>query len=173
MANAITKIASTTVGAGGAVSLQFTSIPGTYTDLLVLTSIRLTANDNGCAFTINNNSGSINNYIRFSAVGTAIDTYKRASSSFYDSLAGVVASSWTSNVFSNTSIYISNYTSSSNKNIFVDTTAENNASTDTKSITTVMIADTNPVTSVKIYFTGTSNDFAQYSSAVLYGVSKS
>ena len=35
-------IATVTVGAGGAASIDFTSIPGTYTDLLVLISARST-----------------------------------------------------------------------------------------------------------------------------------
>ena len=34
-------IASGTVGSGGASSIEFTSIPGTYTDLVIKTSLRV------------------------------------------------------------------------------------------------------------------------------------
>ena len=40
MADTYTLISSVTVGAGGASSIDFTSIPATYTDLLVKFSLR-------------------------------------------------------------------------------------------------------------------------------------
>ena len=40
MANTYTLIASNTVGSGGAASISFSSIPSTYTDLLVKISTR-------------------------------------------------------------------------------------------------------------------------------------
>ena len=40
MATTFTKIASVTVGSGGASSIDFTSIPSTYTDLCVKLSTR-------------------------------------------------------------------------------------------------------------------------------------
>ena len=40
-----TLISSVTVGAGGASSIDFTSIPSTYTDLLVKISARSTLNE--------------------------------------------------------------------------------------------------------------------------------
>jgi len=46
MANTYTLIASSTVGSGGASSIDFTSIPSTYTDLVV----KLSARGDGAAF---------------------------------------------------------------------------------------------------------------------------
>ena len=43
MANTFQLISSTTVGAGGASSIDFTSIPSTYTDLVIKWSGRLTS----------------------------------------------------------------------------------------------------------------------------------
>ena len=40
MANTFKKIAIVTVGAGGASSIEFTSIPNTYSNLLVVLSVR-------------------------------------------------------------------------------------------------------------------------------------
>ena len=40
MAVTFTQIASVTVGSGGAASIDFTSIPSTYTDLCIKTSIK-------------------------------------------------------------------------------------------------------------------------------------
>jgi hypothetical protein len=42
MANTFTLIASSTVGSGGAASIDFTSISSTYTDLVVKLSLRNT-----------------------------------------------------------------------------------------------------------------------------------
>lgn len=40
MANTYKKIATVTVGSGGTTSIQFTNIPNTYTDLVVMASLR-------------------------------------------------------------------------------------------------------------------------------------
>ena len=40
MALTYTALASVTVGSGGAANIEFTSIPGTYTDLVMLVSLR-------------------------------------------------------------------------------------------------------------------------------------
>jgi hypothetical protein len=40
MANTYEAIATVTVGSGGATDIEFTSIPGTYTDLLIKSSLR-------------------------------------------------------------------------------------------------------------------------------------
>ena len=42
MANTYTLISSVTVGSGGAANIEFTSIPATYTDLLLKLSTRTT-----------------------------------------------------------------------------------------------------------------------------------
>ena len=47
MANTYTLIASSTAGSGGAAYIEFTSIPNTYTDLLVMLSLRTAGGGGG------------------------------------------------------------------------------------------------------------------------------
>ena len=44
MASTYIPIATVTVGSGGATNIEFTSIPNTYTNLIILTSLRGTSN---------------------------------------------------------------------------------------------------------------------------------
>jgi hypothetical protein len=57
----MTLISSVTVGSGGAADIEFTSIPATYTDLLVKISIR------------NATSGATRVYVRFNGASTDAD----------------------------------------------------------------------------------------------------
>lgn len=66
MANTYQIIQTVTVGAGGAASIDFSSIPQTYTDLKILLSGRTNANDgsSGQWTYINFNGATTNNSVR-------------------------------------------------------------------------------------------------------------
>jgi hypothetical protein len=172
MANTYVKIASVTVGAGGASSIEFTSIPATYDDLSLYLSTRLTVADNSLNFTVNGNTGSINNFRYLAGSGSAASSASRANSNIYDSIISN-RSSWTASTFDNQMIYIPNYRSSNNKSMSHDGVAENNATAAWMQMTAIMIADTNPITSIKVFYSGTNNDIVEYSTATLYGIKKS
>jgi hypothetical protein len=165
MANTYVKIGSTvTVGAGGAASISFSSIPSTYTDLQMLYSIRNTADVNTFALTINGVSTN-QTARRISGSGSA------ASSSTYTEIQGN-ASSATANTFSNGSIYIPNYTSSNNKSISIDVVSENNATLAYANLEAWLWSQTSTITSLG--FSGLyGGTLAQYSTATLYGILKS
>ena len=55
------KIASVSVGAGGSATIGFTSIPQTFTDLVVYLSGRNTAANNSGNLTLNGSSASFTN----------------------------------------------------------------------------------------------------------------
>jgi hypothetical protein len=169
MANTFIQIGSTlTAGAGGAASFDFTSIPNTYTDLLVVCSLRST--NTNLDTKINFNSVTTG-YSRRTLQGNGSGTPGSFSGS--DAYIGdIVSSAHTANTFSNHAIYIPNYAGSTNKSWSLDGVDENNATnafsilgaglwSNTAAITTVSIA---PITSF---------NFAQYSTASLYGISKS
>jgi hypothetical protein len=172
MANTYDKIAQVVVGSGGAASIDFTSIPNNYDDLCVYLSTRLSVADNSLNLTINGNTGSINNFRYLAGSGSAASSASRSNSNLYDSIISN-RSSWTASTFDNQMIYIPNYTSSNNKSMSHDGVAENNATAAWMQMTAIRIADTNPITSIKIYYSGTNNDIVQYSSATLYGIKKS
>ena len=70
MANTFTKIASVTVGSGGASTMAFSSIPATYTDLQLLITSQTTSN-NYIKININSDTGSNYTYKVIRGSGSA------------------------------------------------------------------------------------------------------
>jgi hypothetical protein len=166
------KIASNTVGAGGAASVTFSSIPGTYTDLVIKASIR---GDSGTG-------GFGNNLVSFNSIssgysqrilyglgsGAAVAASSSATSSLQNAAYGSDAGA-TANTFGNTEIYIPNYTSSDFKSISSDSVSENNATTAIAAITAGLLSNTAAITSITM--TSGFGNFGQYSTFTLYGIS--
>jgi hypothetical protein len=170
MANTYVQIGSTvTVGAGGAASIDFTSIPGTYTDLLVLASVRNSESFNNGDLLMRFN-GSSTSYINKSIYGTG--TAAASNSPFTDKIYGasINANTSTASTFSSNSLYIPNYTGSTNKSVSVEGVQETNGSQAFMNIIAGLWSNTAAITSISL-FSGTN--FVQYSTATLYGISKS
>ena len=171
MANTYVKIASVTVGSGGAASIDFTSIPGTYTDLVVKLSSRSTTGTTAVGATLNSDTGS--NYTERqlegngSGVSSASGTY---SSMRMGSSNG--GTDTTSNTFASSELYIPNYAGSSNKSASTDAVTENNTSTAYANLRALLWNNTSAITSISIKNTN-GNNFVQYSTATLYGIKNS
>ena len=170
MANTFVKIATVTVGAGGAASMDFTSIPSTYTDLSVFVSARGTANfaGNGQYYDIKINNSSANLTQRYlQGNGSA------ASSGTSSSTTGnyMPPSDYTASTFSNNLIYLPNYSGSTNKSFYTDSVNENNASNAFVIMNAYLWAQTTAINQITL--TPGGGNFAQYSTATLYGISKS
>jgi hypothetical protein len=167
MAETMTLISAITVDSGGASSINFTSIPQTYTDLLLKVSAR------------NSDTGTANNlYVGFNGVNTNQSAIKlvgtgssASASSDGNIIANMVASSATSNTFNNAEIYIPNYTVSQNKSVSIDSVNENNATDATLRLEAGLWSSTAAITSINL--TGQSGNFVQYSTAYLYGIKNS
>jgi hypothetical protein len=165
MANTFELIASSTVGSGGAASIDFTSIPSTFTDLVVKLSLR-----NNSAGTVQIVNISFNgNTANFSAKnvqgnGSAAGSFSQARRISLASGAGS-----TSNTFSNADIYIPNYAGSTNKSFSGDSVNENNATTSFQSLDAGLWSNTTAISSIAI--TPDSGSFVQHTTAYLYGVS--
>ena len=171
MAITYKKIASSTVGAGGAASIEFTSIPGTYTDLVVLFSLRSAGNVTSswsARITLNSDTTD-GNYSRRNVGG---DGSAATSSGASDRFAGHLNNSTaTASTFGNGSIYLPNYAGSTNKSYSSDTVAENNATAGFDMLLAGLRSNTAAITTLKLDdFNG--NNLAQYSSATLYGILK-
>lgn len=164
-------IQTVTVGAGGASSIEFTSIPQTYTDLKVVFSVRDATNNNGVVkITFN---GSATGYTARQLYGTgssaASNTDYTGSGTYYGTEGSSAPSNATASTFSNCELYIPNYTSSNNKSINADSLYENNGTLAYQSLSAGLWSNSAAITSIKIaQFSG--NNFAQYSTATLYGV---
>ena len=172
MANTFTLIASVTVGSGGAATLAFSSIPSTYTDILLVTSLRDVTSGGGVAkITFN---GSTSSYTARQLVGNGSSAYSDTSygGSYYSAEGSSVASGYTANTFSNGSFYIPNYAGSNNKSISTDTVVENNATSSYAALSAGLWSNSSAISSITItqYSGGT---FAQYSTAYLYGIKNS
>jgi hypothetical protein len=171
MPNTYTLIQSVTVGSGGAASIEFGSIPQTYTDLVVVVSARSTrpATANNDDIIIEPNGATTSLSARYlvgtgSAVASGTDTKILAG---YMTAAGATAS-----VFGNSSIYIPNYAGSTNKSFSSDGVSENNATAVGMAIQASLWSSTVAITSL-VLKSYTGNNFAQYSSASLYGIKNS
>lgn len=167
-----TLISTVTVGAGGAASIDFTSIPGTFTDLVLVASVRdTTPATNGAAmnFYINYNGTTINSK-SLRGNGASVVSLNGGSTAPatrpYSTSGGDTA-----NTFGNAVFYIPNYTASIVHSYSADFVTENNATTAYAGIIAGLRDGTAaPVNSVALspYLTL----FAQYSSASLYGILK-
>ena len=169
MANTFYKIASVTVGSGGASSIDFTSIPQTYTDLILKVSIRTNRGflTDALAVKLNNSTSS---YLSRDL------TYDNTNAASYTDLFGVgynlntQGNGGTSSTFSNQEIYIPNYTGSNNKSFSSNSVVENNNPDARVEIMATLWSNTSAVTSI-ILASYTSNTILQHSTATLYGIS--
>ena len=170
MANTYTIIASSTVGSGGASNIEFTSIPATYTDLLIKLSSRSSDTGTGLEINFNNDTGSNYKYQRFYAAGSITANFSTSATKILG--AGLVGQyTYTANTFGNSDIYILNYASSVAKSVSYDGNAENNASTGWNTFNTGYWTSTDAITSIKLLAEG--GNFAQHSTAYLYGIKNS
>jgi hypothetical protein len=168
MATTFTKIASVSVGLLGASTIDFTSIPSTYTDLCLKVSTRdsrATAyRDLGLSF----NGATANRSARL-LYGDG------STAASYTVTNGYVAfnnsSTSTSNTFANIEFYIPNYRSSNFKSFSVDSVTENNATIALANFSAGLWSDTAAITQITL--TPETSPLLQYSTAVLYGISKS
>lgn len=167
MANTYVAIATTTVGSGGASSITFSSIPSTYTDLVVLISARSTGADPNIMIRFNSSSA---NFTQKRLTGDGSSAVSGGTYGEWSAWAS--ASTDTVSTFGNSMIYIPNYNSSNNKSFSSDGVSENNGTTAYSTLGAELWSNTSAITSVS-FIMGSNYNFAQYSSATLYGIKNS
>lgn len=174
MALTYTPIATTAVGSGGAANIEFTSIPNTYTDLLITYSLRGVNAHNYSYVNITFN-GSTTGYSN-TAIFSDGQSVNRVQVYIYTTLTylwgGIhQGGSTTSNTFGNGQIYIPNYAGSSAKVLGIEQVSENNATAIDSCFALLnsgLWDNTAAITSIKL-----ENDYgnwAQHSTATLYGI---
>jgi hypothetical protein len=151
-------------------TIEFTSIPQTFTDLFVLLSMRTNnepdANGYGLAQVAFN--GLTTNRSNRRLLGTGASA---ASFSSSDVTVLVSGNTNTANTFGNASIYIPNYTLSVAKSMSIDSVTENNGTTAWSAIIAGLYNSTAALTSIS--FTALSSGlFVAGSSVSLYGITK-
>jgi hypothetical protein len=157
-------ISSVSVGSGGAATIDFTSIPSTYTDLVLVLSARATSTTATITVAFNGSSASFTSIYLNGAAGSA------PTSATGTTLVGYASTtSHTASTFGSLSIFIPNYAGSANKNFSVDSVQENSgAATTNLNIFTNVWANTAAITQITLSLA----NFAQNSTAYLYGILK-
>lgn len=161
-------IQTITVGATSIATIDFTSIPQTYTDLIIVASLRCDAD-------------SIVNQVRFNGSTSSLSTDAMngngsSGSGFSDAstikmYGGMNASSFTASVFASTTLYIPNYTGAKNKIVYADAASETAATAAWHSMASGLWSSTAAINQVTFY--NSSGNYIQYSSASLYGIKNS
>lgn len=164
-----TKIASTTVSSTPTSSILFSSIPATYTDLLIKYSLRTNGSEvRGVPNIYFNGDGTTANYgyrrlYAIPSVATGSDAGNPA-------IIGYVSGgNATANTFGNGEIYIPNYSSPNVKNFSNDGVSETNAADAGLSLIADLWTGTAAITQVNI--TSSVGSFVQYSTVTIYGIS--
>jgi hypothetical protein len=170
MANTYTLIEAKTLGTTTA-SVTFSSIPATYTDLLLKISSRNNDIYNEIHFRFNGNTGS--NYSGRNLYGTGSAAVSSSSSSLtsLQNLTVQSVSTQTANTFGNTELYIPNYTSSNNKSVSADGVQENNATSAQAMLGAGLWAQSAAITSIEAF--PSIGSFVTHSTFYLYGIKNS
>ena len=167
----MTLIQSVTVPSGGAASIDFTSIPSTFTDLCVKISVR-------------GNLSNINDVLQIQFNGSSASFTGRwlqgngATASSLSYTAGRIGyfpdAATTASTFGSTEVYIPNYAGSTNKSFSVDSTQENNSAAAGYSLQHLAAGLWSSTAAInQITILGTNENFVQYSTAYLYGIKNS
>ena len=168
MPNTFELIASSTVGAGGASAITFSSIPSTYTDLCIKTSLRAADSANNwylakVTFNSDNTSG---NYSARIVAGFGTTAFS-GTNSFYSGY--IPSGARTASTFGNNDIYIPNYAGSTAKSVSTDSVTEGNGTSfEILGLWAGLWTGTAAINSISI--ASDTGNLAQYSTAYLYGV---
>jgi hypothetical protein len=170
MPDTFIKIASVTVGSGGAASIDFSSIPSTYTDLCVKLSAR-SASTSGATWhwvkILINGQSTTYSYLQLFGNGSSA-----GSGSGTGALSAYATDSTaTSNTFSNSETYFPNYAGSTQKSYSNDAVTENNGTAALASFFATLHTGTAAINQLTLSLE--TGNFAQYSTATLYGIKNS
>jgi hypothetical protein len=183
MAVTYTLIQSVTVGSGGAASIEFGSIPQTYTDLVLVGSVRSTSTTSNTgeydpigyrfnastsgysARNLQGNGSAASSSTQTTLTASGGGTYGRISN------AGINNSLSGTSIFTSFNLYLPNYVGSTNKSWSLEYVEERNATATYSEMIAGLWSNTAAITSIT--FALANGNFAEFSSASLYGIKNS
>lgn len=158
-------IATTTLSSGSG-TIDFTSIPGTYTDLKLVLSALSTATTTRVYCRVNSNTGSNYSLTLLTGSGAAASSFILSSQTFwnltYSTANGVSTTNPDLLIFD-----FFSYAGSTNKTVLVSTANDNNGSGEVQR-NVCLWAQTTAITSINLYTS--ANQFATGTTATLYGI---
>jgi hypothetical protein len=165
---------NSSVLASPALSVTFSSIPSTYTDLVLRISARMDAGGSFSSyygiFVNSLTSGFSFTYLQGS--GTTASSARSTLDSIYPSTAPNTSGN-TANTFTNDEIYIPNYTVSANKQISAHFVSQNASSAGYQGSIANLMSNTASINSLRIDPDGLTQNFVAGSSFYLYGIKNS
>lgn len=165
-------ISSQTLGSSAA-SVTFSSIPATYTDLVLKWSARSDTATTSCILTFNSDTATNYSSTYVYGDGTNAVSGRDTSVANINELIYSNATGSTANTFTNMEMYLPSYTASQNKPISVATVLEyNSASNPIVGAGAHLWRNSAAITSLTIGFSNSTN-FVSGSSFYLYGLKNS
>lgn len=175
MALTYQEIASVTVSSP-TYTVTFSNIPQTYTDLKLVFSAR---SDNGSAggqevsVQLNSITSGYTSNMFYTNNGTSLLVANATANPFYTWGGGMVTTGSTANIFSNSELYILDYTGSTAKVASGESVTENNGSPVFLSVVSHLSTNTAAVTSITLYAWQSFINFVANSTFYLYGIKNS
>lgn len=172
MATTCKLIAKTVLGSSAS-NIEFTSIPATYTDLLVVCSLRTDRAVHAETVRLTFN-GASTNYSERMLYGDSAGATSYSNTTAYLGAIFANSASATSSTFGNADIYIPNYAGSTNKSVSATSVTETNSGTQNQAFIGAFAglwSSTAAITSLRLAPV-TGPNFVSGSSAYLYGILK-
>lgn len=162
----MTLIEHIEVTAASVASVEFDLIPDTYTDLMLVASIRSTyAVTTSNVLLSLNGTGSVTRRALLGSGSSASSTTSGGGSGYSGVVSGANS---TSNTFGNMTYYFPNYAGSNQKSISTDSVSENNATEAYQAIHALLWSESSVIDTITL--TDMSANIGQYSSFTLYGI---
>lgn len=168
MALTYTQIGTTTVSAGGASTITFSSIPATYTDLIIKLSGRTTQAVIADNVTISFNGSTANFQTGTVIYGDGGGTGGFAPTRWAGSQEG---NNGPSGTFASIDIYIAGYATANTKPFRADAVTENNVTTAYAYCGCGQWTSSSAINSITL--TPNAGNFMQFTTATLYGIKNS
>ena len=164
MATTYSPIATTTLGSDTA-TITFSSISGSFTDLIVIINSRSASTTRGVSFQFNNDTGSNYSVTRLRGDGSTASS-NRASNQTYLEIGDQNISTDTAGNLGNVIVHIQNY---SNSTTYKTTLSRANVADNTVRAIVGLWRSTNAITEIDIISSG-GNNFVTGSTFTLYGI---
>jgi hypothetical protein len=171
----MTLVSTVTVGAGGAAAIDFTTIPQTGSDLMIVVSCRNTGTGNSLILCQPNSISSASYTLRILRGESTVTSATESSTGVnYAFIAGYTGgSNLTASTFTSAQIYIPNYTSTTSKNLAGEYSKETNDSSSYENgFAAGGLTMAAAISSIKLTLLLSGNTFAQGSTASLYTITK-
>jgi hypothetical protein len=164
------KLIASATSNGSVALINFTSIPQTYTDLVVRISARNTSGNVSNSLGMKPNGSATNDSSTWLSGNGSTASSSRSTNDY--NVGRITGGGATADTFGSVEIYIPNYTANANKPMSAFGVAETNAAAVEMRINALLYSNTAALTSLEINTDGV-NDFASGSNFFLYGIKNS